>query len=302
MKREISKFDLNLIKIFQVLIETNSVSATCEKLHLSQPTVSRSLSKLRDFFDDELFIRSHYHLEPTLRALKIKQQVLPLFNAFTESLTPDVSFLPEKLEGEITIALNGFLASGYTSDICSRILAKAPNIQLNIVAWDDDTTSQLLKGDIQVGVNYFPLEISKSLYQKKIADDEFVLVCHESNPLLSAQLKPGMTLKLSSLLVHDWNNRKPYAQETLKSIGIQSQIRFRSSYLDSILKNLENSELVFPCSKLLFNKLAGPYKLLPTPQKASAPSGDVGFVSARTLYKSPLHQWLLTEISQCLNG
>lgn len=302
MKREISKFDLNLIKIFQILIETNSVSATCEKLHLSQPTVSRSLAKLREFFDDELFVRSHYHLEPTQRALEIKQQVLPLFNAFTESLTPDVSFHPEKLEGEITIALNGFLASGYTSDICARILAQAPNIQLNIVAWDEDTTSQLLKGDIQVGVNYFPLEISKSLYQKKIADDEFVLVCHEDHPLLSSQLKSGMTLKLASLLVHDWNNHKPYARETLKTVGVNSQIRFRSSYLDSILKNLENTELIFPCSKLLFNKLDGPYKLLPVSKEAKAPSGDVGFVSARTLYKSPLHQWLLTEISQCLNG
>ncbi|MFF9814943.1 LysR family transcriptional regulator [Streptomyces sp. NPDC014006] len=46
-------FDLNLARIFILLYETGSVTATADTPHLTQPTVSYSLAKLRRHFGDD---------------------------------------------------------------------------------------------------------------------------------------------------------------------------------------------------------------------------------------------------------
>ena len=53
-----SDFDLNLTRVFVLLYETGSVTITADTLHVTQPTISYSLRKLRRHFDDVLFQRS----------------------------------------------------------------------------------------------------------------------------------------------------------------------------------------------------------------------------------------------------
>ena len=71
-KTNISRLDLNLLVVFDALIRTGSVTAVSEALDMSQPNVSRSLRKLREFFNDELFIRAARGMQPTERALALQ--------------------------------------------------------------------------------------------------------------------------------------------------------------------------------------------------------------------------------------
>lgn len=296
------QFDLNLLLTLKVLLETQSVSKTCKITNTSQPTISRNLARLRDFFNDELLIRDNNKLQATQKALEIQRDILPILGLLNTSLTQETNFDPKNIDGEITIALNGFLASSYTIDICSTILKQAPDAQLNIISWDENSTEQLLKGSIDAGVNYFPFKAPKTLTQKIIAKDEFVLICHNTNPLLQTTLNKVSEVKLASLLVHGWNDQRAYAQDTLHSIGIQSKVRFRSNYLDSILDSVKNENLVFPCSRLLYKKLKGPYSILPIPKEAQPPQGNIGFICARTLAKSPFQLWLKSVVALALTG
>ena len=53
-------FDINLLRILNVLLEEQSVTATAARLHLSQSAVSKQLAKLRQTFADPLFERTPY--------------------------------------------------------------------------------------------------------------------------------------------------------------------------------------------------------------------------------------------------
>src|SRR4051812_49741524 len=64
----VTGFDLNLVRVFVLLYETRSVTATAEAVRVSQPTVSYSLGKLRRRFDDELFRRGRGGLLATVGA------------------------------------------------------------------------------------------------------------------------------------------------------------------------------------------------------------------------------------------
>ena len=61
-------FDLNLLRVFDAIYDTGSVSAAARKLAVSQPSISRELNRLRDHFDDQLFVRSGNGVAPTAKA------------------------------------------------------------------------------------------------------------------------------------------------------------------------------------------------------------------------------------------
>lgn len=69
------QLDLNLIRVFLVLLETKNTRIAGNKLALSQPAVSKALGRLREYFDDELFTRVHSGLKPTPRALELGERL-----------------------------------------------------------------------------------------------------------------------------------------------------------------------------------------------------------------------------------
>lgn len=64
------KFDFNLVRIFCTLYETGSLTKTAEILEISQPAISHSLKKLRNLYNDQLFIRTDGRMLPTSLAEK----------------------------------------------------------------------------------------------------------------------------------------------------------------------------------------------------------------------------------------
>jgi DNA-binding transcriptional LysR family regulator len=59
------QLDLNLLRVLVAIHRTRSVTAAGKALALSQPATSNALARLREFFGDELFVRSPVGLQPT---------------------------------------------------------------------------------------------------------------------------------------------------------------------------------------------------------------------------------------------
>jgi DNA-binding transcriptional LysR family regulator len=70
-------FDLNLMVVFLVLYREQSVSAAAKRLNVGQPAVSGSLCRLRQRFNDSLFVRHGRGVRPTPRAEQIAKSLAP---------------------------------------------------------------------------------------------------------------------------------------------------------------------------------------------------------------------------------
>ncbi len=55
--KSLQTLDLNLLKAFVALMDEQSVSKAAERLAITQPAKSGMLARLRDSFDDPLFVR-----------------------------------------------------------------------------------------------------------------------------------------------------------------------------------------------------------------------------------------------------
>jgi DNA-binding transcriptional LysR family regulator len=98
-------FDLNLLIVFDAVMQERSVTRAGSKIGLSQPAVSHALSRLRYMLKDELFIRTPDGMAPTPRA---EQLAGPLRRALSDmqlALEPE-TFVPQEATRLFVLALN----------------------------------------------------------------------------------------------------------------------------------------------------------------------------------------------------
>jgi len=69
--------DLNLLLTFLVVFRERSVSEAARHLRVTQPAVSGSLVRLRQCFNDPLFLRRNRMMQPTVKAQEIADSLLP---------------------------------------------------------------------------------------------------------------------------------------------------------------------------------------------------------------------------------
>ncbi len=103
---DLQKVDLNLLVVFQALMQEGSVTRAGYKLSLSQSAVSAALSRLRTLFDDKLFERTRAGMSPTPKALSLSLALGPSLSAIATVILDDVEFEPWQSSRTFHIAMS----------------------------------------------------------------------------------------------------------------------------------------------------------------------------------------------------
>jgi len=151
----LSRIDLNLLVALQALLEERSVTKAAERLFITQPAMSKTLQRLRELFDDPLFIRSGRGLVPTPRAVGLEKQ-LPLLLSSVVDLVMQSQFDPLTYEGEICIMTAEFIAVQVMPALTQRFIENAPFMSLRVRGESDGKARSLEDGTLD-----FAIEISR---------------------------------------------------------------------------------------------------------------------------------------------
>jgi DNA-binding transcriptional LysR family regulator len=100
----IKTFDLNLLRVLEALLDTQSTVKAGEKIGLSQPAISAALGRLRTSLNDPLLVREGQKLVPTQKAKKLRPKLKSLMREVEYLIEPD-TFDPQS-------AQNSFIISG----------------------------------------------------------------------------------------------------------------------------------------------------------------------------------------------
>jgi DNA-binding transcriptional LysR family regulator len=147
--------DLNLLKVFDAVMEERSVLRASQKVALSQSAVSHSLARLREMLDDDLFVRTATGMQPTSRALAMA----PLVREALRSLEAAVElpkFNPANSTKQFTLAANDFTTMVLASPLLSILGREAPSIDLVIKPVTRiDLAEQIDLGRVDVAIGVF---------------------------------------------------------------------------------------------------------------------------------------------------
>ncbi|GBK98652.1 transcriptional regulator [Vibrio harveyi] len=246
-----STLDLNLLRTFIILHQERNMRRAAERLFVSQPAVSKALQRLRDHFEDELFVKTHHGLRATEYANDLAESLAPLLDDISITINGSKAFNPLEMNGTVKIALAPFILSSYASEIFQAIRQAAPHVQIHLLNWSRSTMEEIIKDEVVLGVNYEINHAPKELLTKMIVKDEFCAYVRKDHPLQGhrLQISDCNDLEFATVIAADWNSNISFSEKIMKIKGVEPKIAFRSELPSAIIDVVANSDMVFPASK-----------------------------------------------------
>tara|TARA_R110002110_G_scaffold205066_7_gene416890 strand:- start:14883 stop:15902 length:1020 start_codon:yes stop_codon:yes gene_type:complete len=146
ISRKLIRTDLNLLVALQILLEERNVTRAAERLSVSQPALSKTLQKLRDSFEDELFTRTAHGLIPTPRAEELGKD-LPALLENIEHVLGSADFSPESFAGSFKLLLPPILCESLLPPLMVELQEVAPNVQVITAEVAPNFQEQLKRGE-----------------------------------------------------------------------------------------------------------------------------------------------------------
>lgn len=176
--------DLNLLAVFDGLMQSRSVSATARQMNLSQPAMSAALARLRDYFGDPLLVSHGKRMYPTAFAESLLPQVRACLGEIETLLATSAAFDPATSQRSFRLVASDYIVAAVIAPMQERLAIEAPGICLKLSHPDEGTGHQLDEGKVDLAIN--PKEfLSPGHPAELLFEERHVIVGWDGNPLFS---------------------------------------------------------------------------------------------------------------------
>ncbi len=297
--RELSRVDLNLLISLQVMLEECNVSRAAERLHISQPAMSKTLSRLRQLFNDPLFTRVSHGMQATPRALELHGELEPLLRNI-QQLVSQHSFDPASYEGQITIALSEYVGIGLLPGLMARLQHSAPGLTVRSITRVENQLEQLASGTLDLAIHIKHVGYKDDFICRSIGSNPPVILAREGHPLSGEEItwKRIGSYPLIRLYISDLEQLEMFQSEGGFGRVVPDEAgSFETSHLLTALEVLRNTDFLMPGPPFVLRNPAVGYKI----QSFAFPPEityqvEYMLVRHRRTEKSALHSWLWQEI------
>jgi DNA-binding transcriptional LysR family regulator len=176
--------DLNLLRAFDALMLERSVTRAAARLALTQPAVSGMLNRLREAFEDPLFVRTQRGIAPTLKALSLADPIHRILADTRQLLQPD-AFVPATASFTATIAATDYAARAIVQPFLVALRGVAPGIRVAVCPLDESAVLERMeRGDLDWAL-LTPETTPPGLHARPLFEERYVCVMRASHPMAS---------------------------------------------------------------------------------------------------------------------
>src|SRR5262245_20369010 len=129
---DLSRIDLNLLVLFDVVFQERHVGRSAERLHLSPSAISHGLGRLRTLLDDPLFLKTPKGVVPTERALQLATSVAEILARIRGVVSTATPFAPRQSTRRVVIGAPYVVSSFILPSLPETVRAVAPCVDLGI--------------------------------------------------------------------------------------------------------------------------------------------------------------------------
>ena len=228
MKFKIQNFDLNLLAIFDALMQERNVSKAARKVFLSQSAMSHALNRLRGLLDDPILVRTEKGMRPTPRALAMEVPIREALTKIQHNLYAPEPFDAFSSQRTFIIYSTEFFECAFLPLLTARLENMAPNIRIIAeILTQFVPESGMTNGDIDfvIGVED-GITVPRSLNIQPWFQDSLTCIVRSQNPVVGDSISLEQFTEIPQI-IHS-------------TLGTP----FRFSFLDQWLENKKLSRLV----------------------------------------------------------
>ena len=184
---DIRTLDLNLLKAFVVLLDECNVSRSAQRLSITQPAMSGTLNRLRESFNDPLFVRVQHGMQPTDRAIELGHVARRVLEEISGMLAPP-KLEPANLSMTLRIGAMDYVQQIIALPLILRLRRLAPNVKVALLPVQGQNIKTLFdKNAIDlalVGQHH----ISDDMPQMRLYEEHYVCVMSKMHPMANTAL------------------------------------------------------------------------------------------------------------------
>lgn len=178
-----NRIDLNLFRVLDAIYQQGGITAAARALHLTQPAVTHALNRLREHFDDPLFVRQGNRIVPTERTLAVIDAVQSHLHGLQGTLRSEAEVEPATLDMEMTMGTRDMLESMALPALAATFAREAPRLRLasRRVALDE-VERALASGQLDLVIER-QLRVGPRVASAYLFDETHVVVMRRDHPL-----------------------------------------------------------------------------------------------------------------------
>jgi len=290
----IGRLDIKQLRVLSALLKLKNVSHFAQKMGLTQQAISEQLRKLRDLFDDRLFIRQGNTMLPTPKALTLELPINQILSQLDALLVPP-QFSPQSYQGVFTISATDYAIAALLPQLLAITRREAPGLKLIIRDFASDNVNQLISaGELDLLISFVEF-IPDNLVYDTLFEEQHICIAGAHAPSSSQPLSLSEVASRPQLVVsasranlrgsHDrWFADKGYKRNIVMSVPGFSSVPDLLNTTDLIAfypsRLLPNSKV----KRLEIEVLPPPFKVI----AAWHPRSN----------NSDIHQWLIAQLKR----
>lgn len=194
----ISRTDLNLFVVLDAIYSEGNITRASRTLNLSQPAISHALARLRQMFNDPLFIRQGATMAPTPLTRSVITQVRQGLQLFESTLQTEQTFDPGNTHRQFHLGLRDVFEATALPPLLTSILQQAPGITIASVRVDrHDVETELASGSLDLALDV-PMPVGAAIRQQRVSRDRLIVLSRKDHPAIGK--KSGATLEMETYL------------------------------------------------------------------------------------------------------
>jgi len=240
----IKDIDLNLLRLFDAVWRTRSVSRAAELLDLSQPAASQGLARLRALLGDALFVRSGGGVAPTPRADRLALAVQSALATLEEALNESEVFDPLQARKTSRVHLSDIGEARFLPELMALLRREAPGVRLEAAPLPhDEIAAALDSGRIDVAIGYLPTVADTQ--RVPLLSDRYIVLLREGHPFVARWRGQGAAASLQDLAALDFAAVRTHSDtlRILQLLQLDGRLRLTVAHFLSLPATVRASDL-----------------------------------------------------------
>ncbi|MBC3869656.1 LysR family transcriptional regulator [Undibacterium oligocarboniphilum] len=298
----ISRVDLNLFTVFEAIYTEGSVTRASQQLHLTQPAISHALNRLRQLFDDPLFIRQGQNMVSTPLARSMIEPVRQALRGLEITLNESGKFDPSLASKQFNLALRDVLESTVLPPLLTSITRQAPQINLAAIQVERrELVSELAAGTLDVAIDML-LPLPVDIRRQQISRYTTVVLARRDHPVVQGKLDLKTYLQAEHILASSRRKGMGLEDFELSRLGLQRRVRLRCQHYFAACRVVSQTDLLLTMPEG-YARIANEQfhnQILPLP--VNMPSWDVYLYWHQNVDNDPANLWLREQIMQAFDA
>ena len=244
MNNDIRNLDLNLLKVFDAIMEEHSISRAGERLSVSQPAISNALNRLRAIYEDKLFVRTSKGVTPTPKANEIAIHIREAIQNIGSTLDIGTVFRPESSYRKFTIVLTDYGELYFLPHLMQELRQNAPDI--DVVCLPNPGASLMIEmksGIVDLVWDWKKID-GPSFVTEKIFEDKGYCIARKNHPEINQKLSLDNFLELEHVVLRPTRTHIPMVEQHLERMGLERKVVTEVSHLLVIPTIVARTDLI----------------------------------------------------------